>query len=216
MAINSLLVPILIVFLSAYDGSRVSELPSFLGSMFNDGPQVNSGCAASTYRFTNNSSSQDQINIYEPRELILLDNQIAVDNLIAPSGGYSGAQNEDEFGSQDITSRGLMGTWHSNTAQTELTMLIFFEDGTYYHGEVNKTDTAEASGMELGTYSQNTDTGLLTVTQIVDKNGDAGLTNFVGPGAPNIFVDVQGDTLTAGIDEDGDAVIDKTIVFLRQ
>jgi hypothetical protein len=70
--------------------------------------------------------------------------------------------------------------------------------------------------MELGTYSQNTDTGLLTVTQIVDKNGDAGLTNFVGPGAPNIFVDVQGDTLTAGIDEDGDAVIDKTIVFLRQ
>jgi hypothetical protein len=35
-------------------------------------------------------------------------------------------------------------------------------------------------------------------------------------GAPNIFVEVSGDTLTATIDDNGDELIDETIIFQRQ
>ena len=54
------------------------------------------------------------------------------------------------------------------------------------------------------------------MSQTFDNNADAGLTDFTGVGAPNIFINVVGDTLTATIDEDGDAVIDETIEFTRQ
>ena len=70
--------------------------------------------------------------------------------------------------------------------------------------------------MEPGTYSRESEAGLLTVPQTFDNNGRSGLTDFTGIGAPNIFVVVSGDTLTATIDEDGDTVIDETIVFQRQ
>ena len=70
--------------------------------------------------------------------------------------------------------------------------------------------------MELGTYEHDEATGLMMVTTTFDKNGSTGLTDFVGIGAPNIFVEVVGDTLTATIDEDGDGLIDETIVFQRQ
>ena len=71
------------------------------------------------------------------------------------------------------------------------------------------------SGMELGTYTHDESTGLLTVTQTFDNNGDAGLTDFVGLGARNMFVELSGDTLTATIDEDGDTLIAETIIFQR-
>jgi hypothetical protein len=70
--------------------------------------------------------------------------------------------------------------------------------------------------MELGTYTRDESTGLLTVTQTFDNNGSAGLTDFVGIGAPNVFADISADTLTVTIDEDGDTQIDETIVFQRQ
>jgi len=95
-------------------------------------------------------------------------------------------------------------------------MIVFFDDGTYFHGEVDEDDDTEISGMELGTYAHDESTGLLTVTQTFDNNGSTGLTDFVGVGAPNIFVEVSGDTLTATIDENGDELIDETIIFQRQ
>ena len=69
--------------------------------------------------------------------------------------------------------------------------------------------------MELGTYARDESTGLLTVTQTFDNNGSAVLTNFVGIGAPNVFADISADTLTITIDDDGDTLIDETIVFQR-
>jgi hypothetical protein len=95
-------------------------------------------------------------------------------------------------------------------------MIVFFDDGTYFHGEVDEDDDTEISGMELGTYERDEDTGLLTVSQTFDNNGDTGLTDFTGVGAPNIFVNIEGDKLTATIDEDGDELIDETIVFERR
>ena len=69
--------------------------------------------------------------------------------------------------------------------------------------------------MELGTYARDESTGLLTITQTFDNNGSAGLTDFVGIGAPDVFTDVAADTLTLTIDDDGDTLIDEMIVFQR-
>lgn len=44
--------------------------------------------------------------------------------------------------------------------------------------------------MEPGTYSRESEAGLLTVPQTFDNNGRSGLTGFTGIGAPNIFVAV--------------------------
>ncbi|MDG2502075.1 MAG: hypothetical protein P8M77_06755 [Porticoccaceae bacterium] len=95
-------------------------------------------------------------------------------------------------------------------------MIVFFDDGTYFYGEIDEDDDTEISGMELGTYAHNESTGLLSVTQTFDNNGSTGLTDYVGIGAPNIFVAVEGDILTATIDEDGDQLIDETIIFDRR
>ena len=144
--------------------------------------------------------------------------------IIAQSSGslmFSPDNNNDgisdgTFGLRRIESEGLLGTWLSTTTENDLLMIVFFDDGTYFHGEVDEDDETEISGMELGTYAHDESTGLLTVTQTFDNNGSTGLTDFVGVGAPNIFVEVSGDTLTATIDEDGDEQIDETIVFQRQ
>lgn len=115
-----------------------------------------------------------------------------------------------------IISEGLLGTWVSTSIESEFLMIVFFEDGTYFHAEIDRDDSELMSGMELGTYSRDEETGLLTVNQTFDNNGDAGLTDFTGIGAPDIFVHLSGDTLTATIDEDGDTLVDETIVFQRQ
>jgi hypothetical protein len=123
----------------------------------------------------------------------------------------------DEYISFDrIISEGLLGTWVGSNAAAELLMISFFDDGVYFQAEIDRDDPTLMSGMELGTYSRESETGLLTVTQTFDNNGRSGLTDFTGIGAPNIFVAVSGDTLTATIDEDGDTVLDETIVFQRQ
>jgi hypothetical protein len=127
-----------------------------------------------------------------------------------------GLIDEDAVHFRKIVSEGLLGTWLSTTTENDLLMIMFFDDGTYFHGEVDEDDDTEISGMELGTYERDEDTGLLTVSQTFDNNGDTGLTDFAGVGAPNIFVNIEGDTLTATIDEDGDELIDETIVFERR
>ena len=115
-----------------------------------------------------------------------------------------------------IVSEGLLGTWVSTTTDAELLSLSFFEDGTYFQAIIDRNDPTLMSGMELGTYSRGDSTGLLTVTQTFDNNGNAGFTDFVGAGAPNLFVHVSGDTLTLTMDNDGDSLIDETIDFRRQ
>jgi len=135
--------------------------------------------------------------------------------LFGPDDNNDGIS-DGAFGLTQIDSEGLLGTWTSTTTDAELLMLTFFDDDTYFHGEVDRNDPALMSGMELGTYSHDGSTGLLTVSQTFDNNADAGLTDFTGVGAPNVFINVVGDTLTATIDEDGDAVIDEATEFTRQ
>ena len=135
--------------------------------------------------------------------------------MFAPDENNDGIS-DGVFGLSKIDSEGILGGWVSTTSDAELLMITFFDDGTYFHGEVDRDDPALMSGMELGTYARDESTGLLTVTQTFDNNGSAGLTDFVGIGAPHVFADVSADTLTVTIDEDGDTQIDETIVFQRQ
>jgi len=115
-----------------------------------------------------------------------------------------------------VVSEGLLGTWVSTTTDAELLSLSFFEDGVYFQAIIDRNDPTLISGMELGTFTRDDSTGLLTVTQTSDNNGNAGFTDFVGAGAPNLFVHVSGDTLTLTMDNDGDSLIDETIEFTRQ
>jgi len=148
--------------------------------------------------------------------LRLVNSRISSETLVV-SVDEDGDNFSDESISFDrIISEGLLGTWVGSNAAAELLMISFFDDGVYFQAEIDRDDPTLMSGMELGTYSRDTETGLLTVTQTFDNNGRSGLTDFTGIGAPNIFVVVSGDTLTATIDEDGDTVIDETIVFQRQ
>ena len=132
--------------------------------------------------------------------------------VIFPSGTFS----DGRVVLVKIVSEGLLGTWVSTTTDAELLSLSFFEDGTYFQAIIDRNDPTLISGMELGTYSRGDSTGLLTVTQTFDNNGNAGFTDFVGAGAPNLFVHVSGDTLTLTMDNDGDSLIDETIDFRRQ
>ena len=119
------------------------------------------------------------------------------------------------FGLSKIDSEGILGAWISTTTDAELLMIAFFDNGIYFHAEIDRDNPELMSGMELGTYARDESTGLLTITQTFDNNGSAGLTDFVGIGAPNVFAEISSDTLTLTIDDDGDTLIDETIVFQR-
>ena len=134
-----------------------------------------------------------------------------------PSGASSGGGPfEGDVLFSRMPSEGLLGTWLSTTTNAELLSLSFFEDGVYFQAVIDPNDPTLMSGMELGTYSRDDGTGLLTVTQSFDNNGNAGFTDFIGMGAPDLFVKVSGDTLTLTMDNDGDSLIDETIEFTRQ
>jgi len=174
----------------------------------------------STQRFDNNGSAG--LTPFKPTSSprwVFSDPSLTSDIDILPidaSEATFGLVDENAVHFRKIVSEGLLGTWLSTTTENDLLMIVFFDDGTYFHGEVDEDDDTEISGMELGTYERDEDTGLLTVSQTFDNNGDTGLTDFTGVGAPNIFVNIEGDTLTATIDEDGDELIDETIVFERR
>ena len=108
---------------------------------------------------------------------------------------------ENSIQFRKILSEGILGTWVSTTTSAELLTISFFDDDTYFFAEIDRDNPELMSGMELGTYTRDENTGLLNVTQTFDNNGSAGLTDFVGIGAPNVFTDVAADTLTLTIDE---------------
>ncbi|MGB2118477.1 MAG: hypothetical protein ACPHW1_00915 [Porticoccaceae bacterium] len=214
-----------------------TESDLFLLSLFEDGTYVHAEVNETTSNFLSGMEwgTYNVVGLGEVTASHILDNNgdaglSAFDGsgprlriIAQPSGSlmYSSDINNDgisdnTFGLRRVDSDGILGTWLSTTTENDLLMIVFFDDGTYFHGEVDEDDDTEISGMELGTYAHDESTGLLTVTQTFDNNGSAGLTDFVGVGAPNIFVEVSGDTLTATIDEDGDELIDETIIFQRQ
>ncbi|WP_207063330.1 hypothetical protein [Motiliproteus sp. SC1-56] len=106
---------------------------------------------------------------------------------------------------------GLVGAWATSATDNDLLAFVFFADGTYLHLEVDEAlpidSPNETSGMEWGTYTRNSETGQLTVTQTFDGNGDTGLTDFAAGVIP-LFAQVNGDVLTLQIDENLNGTID--------
>ena len=114
-------------------------------------------------------------------------------------------------------SSGLLGVWVSSLTENDLLAFVFFDDGTYVHLEVDADDSEEISGMEWGTYSRNSGTGQLTVTQTFDDNGDTGLTDAAN-GQTTLFAQVSGDVLTLQFDDNQNGTIetDESLEFQRQ
>jgi len=111
----------------------------------------------------------------------------------------------------------IVGLWtpaESEMDENDLLLLAFLDDGTYIHMEVD-ADGIEEEGMEWGTYVRDADTGLMTVTQEFDSNADTGLTDFTAQGPAILYIDFDGNTLVASIDENSDGEIDSTITFVR-
>ncbi len=199
-----------------YVHAEVNEIdPNFLSGMeWGTYDVVGLGEITTTQNFNNNGNAGlSDFDGSGPRLRLIA--QPSGSLMYAPDTNNDGVS-DGVFGLRRVDSEGLLGTWLSTTTANDLLMIVFFDDGTYFHGEVDEDDDTEISGMELGTYERDEDTGLLTVSQTFDNNGDTGLTEFTGVGAPNIFVNIEGDTLTATIDEDGDELIDETIVFERR
>lgn len=117
------------------------------------------------------------------------------------------------FGLQE--NEGIVGTWVNNDSENDLLLINFSDDNTYVHAEVDLDSSEEMDGMEYGTYFFVGESNWVIASQFFDTNGDTGLTDFVGEGAPYLYVDVNGNQLTATIDEDGDQQIDETVVFER-
>ena len=177
----------------------------------------NSGFSQVNTRFENNGAvGLSNLSAGEPPNWLFIHDPISNSGTRRPAPIELFPVRDGAIQFRKILSEGLMGTWLSTTTENDLLMLVFFDDGTYFHGEVDEDDNTEISGMELGTYEHDETTGLMTVTTTFDNNGSTGLTDFVGIGAPNIFVEIVGDTLTATIDENGDELIDETIIFQRQ
>ena len=147
----------------------------------------------------------------------------AVQNLVTNSGSTNTtlisvneaiANFEDTLvteGEEFIANANISGIWTTNLTDNELLAFVFFNDGTYVHLEVDEVAPLDAegetSGMEWGTYSRNSETGELTVTQTFDANGDTGLTDATS-GLTTLFAQVSGDVLTLQFDDNLNGTID--------
>ena len=111
----------------------------------------------------------------------------------------------------------IVGLWtpaESEMDPNDLLLIAFLDDGTYIHMEV-EANGVEEEGMEWGTYVRDSETGVMTVTQEFDSNGDTGLTDFTAQGPAILSIEFEGNTLIANFDEDSDGEIDGSTTFVR-
>ena len=73
------------------------------------------------------------------------------------------------------TASAIVGSWFIPGDPTTVT---FLADGTYYSTEEEDDVPFGYDGMERGTYSWNSSTGVLTASPITDTNGDTGLSSL--------------------------------------
>lgn len=105
-----------------------------------------------------------------------------------------------------VDSKMLSGLWQMKQGNEELVSLSFLDDGTYVQTQVTGPTSSrnEDNGIEWGKYSLKAN-GEFKVDNIVyDNNGISGLSD-------NVLrtVQISGDTLTLGVDEDDDGVIEQ-------
>jgi len=72
----------------------------------------------------------------------------------------------------------IVGSWGiGREGQHRFMTLTFYPDGHYIHWEANGAGQTTADGIEIGDYSYDAITGLLTTTSFRDDNGALGLTS---------------------------------------
>ncbi len=92
----------------------------------------------------------------------------------------------------------IVGSWYYKGDTSEVNKLIvltFLADGTYMMLEDGLNDQSGQDGIEVGTYTWNSETGALDCNINVDTNGEWGLSDV----GTDISVTVQNDTLTFSI-----------------
>lgn len=99
----------------------------------------------------------------------------------------------------------LSGLWRMDLGDEELVTLSFLDDGTYMQTQVTGTTSSRGSddGIEWGKYSLKASDELKIDKIVYDNNGTSGLSD-------NVLrtVQISGDTLALGVDEDDDNVIE--------
>ena len=113
--------------------------------------------------------------------------------------------------SNDNDSVPLSGIWRATGTSNDFVALAFFEDGTYLYA-VYDSDSSDGNvgGMELGTYSLDAETNLLTTTQTIDFNEGRGLSENISH-----FVVVNDNSITVSFDDNKNSTIDEgeSLVF---
>lgn len=128
----------------------------------------------------------------------------------------------ESFTFSRIKSEGYLGYWKNTTTDNSLLALVFTDeatngedDGSYVQIQVDNAPMMfnPLNGMEWGNYSVNATTKALSVSQIFDDNGEAGLSEDTIR-----YLRVSGDTLTLEFDENQNGVIDsgESLDFQRQ
>ena len=89
----------------------------------------------------------------------------------------------------------IIGAWEFGDGQPDDSgVLIFLENGTYFHAEDTVGNATESDGMERGTYSWNDVTKVLSIQVQVDTNGEIGLSDAEG----TLTATITGDSMIIG------------------
>ena len=104
----------------------------------------------------------------------------------------------------EITREAVAGTWNIPFESSEkLLTIVFFDNGTYAHFEIDEEENEDELGMEWGEYSRAIN-GAITTTQIFDANGSIGLTDFTTESGATLSANIVDDKLVfEGTEEDG-------------
>lgn len=112
----------------------------------------------------------------------------------------------------EIDPKDLLGLWEINSTNNELAAIAFLEDGTYLQMQVDAgwSLSEPGNGMEWGKYSVGKNSTLIT-SQTFDNNDTSGLSD-------NILrtVKVVNNTLTLGVDENDNKVIDSKEYYTQK
>lgn len=110
-----------------------------------------------------------------------------------------------------VDSQMLSGLWRMKVGNEELVTLSFLDDGTYVQTQVTGLTSSrdKENGIEWGKYSLKANNELKIDNVIFDNNGNAGLSDKLLR-----TVQISGDTLTLGVDENDNKVIDSNESYI--
>lgn len=119
---------------------------------------------------------------------------------------------EEKLAENNISFDTIVGVWRSSTTNNDFVSVAFFDDGSYVYTVYDSASPSEESGMELGTYTQNSTTAVLDTTQTLDNNEGRGLSGDI-----TLFASVSDNTLTLSFDDNQNSTIDggESVIFTK-